>query len=103
MLHPEEEAFYEFWEQQRVLPSFKRKSFLKGLSFSLSIGMLILVVMEWGWYERANMVGNSWGNGIWILLAIIIASFGFAWIYQQFTTEMNEQRFQEIKHIKSKK
>jgi hypothetical protein len=65
--------------------------------------MLILAVMEWGWYERANMEENSWGNGIWILIAILVASFGFAWIYQQFTTEMNEQRFQEIKYIKSKK
>jgi hypothetical protein len=103
MLHQEEEAFYAYWEKQRALPSFKRKSFLKGLSVSLSIGMLILAVMEWGWYERANMEENSWGNGIWILIAIIVASFGFAWIYQQFTTEMNEQRFQEIKYIKSKK
>lgn len=103
MLHKEEEAFYTFWEKQRTLPTFKRKAFLKGLSGSLSIGMLILIVTEWGWYERANMVANSWGNGIWIVLGIAIASFGFAWIYQQFTAEMNEQRFQELKHIKSKK
>jgi hypothetical protein len=28
---------------------------------------------------------------------------GFGWIYQQFTWEMNEQRFNEIKHLKNKK
>ena len=30
-------------------------------------------------------------------------SVGFGWLYQQFTTEMNEQRFQELKNIKNKK
>ena len=49
------------------------------------------------------MQANSWGNEIWILIAIIVISVGFAWIYQQFTAEMNEQRFQELKHIKNKK
>ena len=56
-----------------------------------------------GWYERANMVANSRGNILWILITIILISTGFGWLYQQFTSEMNEQRFNEIKYIKNKK
>jgi hypothetical protein len=37
------------------------------------------------------------------MIAIVLFSFGFAWLYQQFTSEMNEQRFNELKHLKNKK
>lgn len=103
MISPEEEIFYLQWEKDRVLPHFKRKPFLKGLSISLLFGILILVLSELGWYERANMIANRSGNGIWMIIAIVIISFGFAWIYQQFTFEMNEQRFLEIKNLKNRK
>lgn len=99
----EEEKFYLQWEKDRVLPHFKRKPFLRGLSISLSLGVLILIISETGWYERANMVGNMHGNEIWIVIAILIFSIAFAWIYQQFTFEMNEQRFKELKFLKNKK
>jgi hypothetical protein len=49
------------------------------------------------------MVGNMQGNEIWIVIAIIAFSLGFAWIYQQFTFEMNEQRYKELKYLKNKK
>lgn len=66
------------------------------------MGIVVLLIAEMGWYERANMVANSRGNIIWILIAIVLISLGFGWIYQQFTWEMNEQRFNEIKHLKIK-
>ncbi len=103
MISPIEEKFYTQWEKERLQPAYKRRSFLRGLSASLSLGVLILIISEISWYERANMQVNSWGNEIWIIIAILIISFGFGWIYQQFTSEMNEQRYQELKHIKSKK
>ncbi len=103
MISPEEEKFFSQWEVQRTLPHYKRSAFLRGLSLSLLVGLLVLVFSELGWYERANMQANSWGNEIWILIAIVAASFGFAYLYQQFTTEMNEQRFIELKQIKNKK
>jgi hypothetical protein len=49
------------------------------------------------------MIANSRSNNVWIVLAILIISIGFAWLYQQFSAEMNEQRYQELKHIKNKK
>jgi amino acid permease len=103
MISQEEEKFYQQWEKQRVLPHYKRKPFLRGLSFALSLGLLVLVISETGWYERASMVANMRGNEIWIVISILIFSFGYAWIYQQFTFEMNEQRFKELTHIKNKK
>jgi len=103
MIHPDESAFYDYWEKERALPHYKRKPFLRGFSISLLLGIVVLIVAEIGWYERANMVANSRGNIIWILIAIILISVGFGWVYQQFTWEMNEQRFNEIKHIKNKK
>ena len=103
MIDAEEEQFYQQWEKDRLLPNYRRKPFLRGLSMSLLFGIMILAITEIGWYERANMVANSSGNGLWMVIAILVISFGFAWIYQQFTFEMNEQRFQEIKYLKNKK
>jgi len=103
MIAAEEEKFYQQWAKDRLVPHYKRKPFLKGLSISLLFGMLILVISELGWYERANMIANMSGNGLWMVIALVIISLGFAWIYQQFTFEMNEQRFNEIKHLKNKK
>lgn len=103
MLNKEEEAFYLDWEKQRNIPQYKRRPFLRGLSVGLSLGVLVVIISELGWYERANMIANSRSNNLWIILAILIISVGFAWLYQQFTTEMNEQRYQELKHLKNKK
>jgi Na+/melibiose symporter-like transporter len=103
MLTPEEEKFMTNWEIERLQPNYKRRTFLRGLSVGLSLGILVLVFSELNWYERANMQANSRGNEIWIIIAILVISIGFAWIYQQFTSELNEQRFQELKHIKNKK
>ena len=103
MLNKEEEAFYQQWEIERTLPQYKRKPFLRGLSVGLSLGVLVILISELGWYERANMIANSRSNNLWIILAILIISIGFAWLYQQFTAEMNEQRYQELKNIKNKK
>ena len=103
MLNKEEEAFYLDWEVQRTKPQYKRKPFLRGVSVGLSLGVLVIIISELGWYERANMIANSRSNNLWIILAILIISVGFAWLYQQFTAEMNEQRYQELKHLKNKK
>ena len=103
MLSNEEEVFYQQWEKERTLPQYKRKPFLRGLSIGLSLGVLVVIISELGWYERANMIANSRSNNLWIILAILIISIGFAWLYQQFSAEMNEQRYQELKHIKNKK
>lgn len=103
MISPEEEKFFTQWEKERLKPHYKRQPFLRGLSIGLSLGVLILLISEISWYERANMQVNSRGNEIWIIIAILTISVGIGWLYQQFTSEMNEQRYQELKHIKSKK
>jgi hypothetical protein len=103
MISPEEEKFYQMWEKERLQPQYKRRPFLRGLSVGLILGMIALTLSELGWYERAHMVANSRGNETWIIIAILVISVGFGWLYQQFTSEMNEQRFQELKHIKNKK
>jgi hypothetical protein len=103
MISPEEEKFYQQWEKDRTLPNYKRKPFLRGLSVGLSLGVLILLISEMGWYERAGMIANMRGNEIWIVISIIVISVGFGWMYQQFSWEMNEQRFKELTHLKNKK
>jgi len=100
MISPEEENFYAQWEKERIKPHYKRSSFLRGLSVGLSLGVFVIIISEASWYERANMQVNSWGNELWILISIVVISVGIAWFYQQFTSEMNEQRYQELKKIK---
>ena len=73
MLNKEEEAFYLDWEKQRNIPHYKRKPFLRGLSVGLSLGVLVMIISELGWYERANMIANSRSNNLWVILAIMLA------------------------------
>jgi membrane protein YdbS with pleckstrin-like domain len=93
MISPEEEKFYLQWEKERVKPNYKRRPFLRGLSIGLCLGILVLILNKLGWYVRANMIANSRGNEIWIIIAIISISVVFAWLYQQFTTEMKNDHF----------
>ena len=63
----------------------------------IAIGVGVLVVLETGWFERANMVANSRLSSVVLVLAIMILSLFMAFFYRRFRWEMMEQRYQELK------
>lgn len=97
MLSEKEKAFIEYWEKNRVKEKSVLKQFFPGIPIGLAIGAAVLLVLESGWYERANMVENSESNPIVLFIAIagIVAFTGF--FYKKFRWEMNEQAYQELK------
>lgn len=102
MLDKAEEAFLVFWEQRRKAGMNHPLTLIKGFSWGLMIGAGVVLMLETGWYQRADMVAHGKMNA-WILLIglALIAAF-VAYFYSRYRWEMNEQLYQEML-IKRKK
>jgi hypothetical protein len=97
-----EEAFLKYWEENRFKEKSLLKQFFPGLPIGLALGAAILLLLDSGWYVRADMVAFSQSSPVIIFIAIaaIVAFTGF--FYKKFRWEMNEQTYKELK-IKSEK
>ena len=97
MLSKREEDFLKYWEQNRKKESSVLKQFFPGLPIGLALGAGILLLLDSGWYERANMVAQSQSSPVVIFLGIaaIVGFTGF--FYKRYRWEMNEQAYQELK------
>jgi len=92
-----EEAFLKYWEENRFKEKSVLKQFFPGLPIGLAFGTAILLLLESGWYVRADMVAFSESSPVVIFIAIaaIVAFTGF--FYKRFRWEMNEQAYKELK------
>jgi membrane protein YdbS with pleckstrin-like domain len=97
MLSRENESFLAYWEKNGESQRTSTRPLLVGLSAGIAIGVGVLVVLETGWFERANMVANSRLSSVVLVLAIMILSLFMAFFYRRFRWEMMEQRYQELK------
>jgi hypothetical protein len=97
MLSEKEKVFIEYWEQNRLKEKSILKQLFPGLPIGLTIGAAILLLLDSGWYERANMIASSESGPTVIFIAIagIVAFTGF--FYKKFRWEMNEQAYKELK------
>ena len=102
MLSSENEAFLAYWSKNREKEKTSVRPFLVGLSSGFSIGIAVIVAMESGWYERANMVANTRLSYLVLLLAILLTAFFIAFMYRKFRWEMQEQRWLELLAAKKK-
>lgn len=96
MLYKEDEDFVRYWGKNREKQKTSIRPFLVGMSSGFVIGILILITLSSGWYERAEMVANAGLSSVIFLLAILLLSFFMAFFYRKFRWEMQEQRFQEL-------
>lgn len=102
MLDKAEEDFLVFWEQRRSAGMNHPLTLIKGFSLGLAIGLGVVLMLEMGWYQRADMVAHGKMNA-WVLLIGITLIAGFlSFFYSRYRWEMNEQHYQEIS-IKKKK
>ncbi|HVX28040.1 MAG TPA: hypothetical protein VHB70_16945 [Parafilimonas sp.] len=102
MLTEKEHAFLKYWEENRFKEKSILKQFFPGIPIGLALGAAILLMLESGWYVRADMVAYSQSSPVVIFIAIaaIVAFTGF--FYKRFRWEMNEQAYKELK-IKEEK
>ncbi len=96
MLSSENEAFLSYWSANRERERTSIRPFLAGLSAGFAIGIAVILVLESGWYERANMVANSRLSYLVFLLALLLISVFMAFFYRKFRWEMQEQRYLEL-------
>jgi len=97
MLSEKEKAFLKYWEENRVNEKSIIKQFFPGLPIGLALGAAILLMLDSGWYERANMEVQTESSPVIIFVCIvgIVAFTGF--FYKKFRWEMNEQAYKELK------
>ena len=97
MLSKREQEFLKYWEQNRYKEKSFFKQFFPGLPVGLAIGAGILLLLDSGWYQRADMVALSQSSPLVIFVAItgIVAFTGF--FYKRYRWEMNEQAYKELK------
>lgn len=92
-----EAAFLKYWEENRFKEKSVLKQFFPGLPIGLALGSAILLLLNSGWYIRADMVALSQSSPLVIFIAIaaIVAFTGY--FYKKFRWEMNEQVYKELK------
>jgi hypothetical protein len=97
MLSEKEKEFLKYWEANRIKEKSLLKQFFPGLPIGLCIGCAILIMVDSGWYERANMIAETESSPTVLFIAIvaIVAFTGF--FYKKFRWEMNEQAYKELK------
>lgn len=98
----DDDEFLLFWIKNSKKQKSSTRAFLLGLSSGIAIGVLVIIVIFSGWYQRATMVANSRMSITVLFLAITGISVFLAFIYQNFRWEMQDQRYQEIMAKKNK-
>lgn len=96
MVPNDNDGFLAYWSENREKEKTSTRPFIIGLSSGFAIGVCVILLMESGWYERANMEANSRLNYLVLVLAIMGISFFMAFIYRKFRWEMQEQRYLEL-------
>ena len=96
--------------QSLALKRFQRELQQRAINHPTSVNHLYRVLKVTTGKTTGEIIGSRISQEAKILLAQtqwniseIAFSLGFAWIYQQFTFEMNEQRYKELKYLKNKK
>lgn len=97
MLSEKEKAFIRYWEENRLKEKSILRQFFPGLPIGLSLGAAILLVLDSGWYERANMVAQSQSSPVVLFIAIAGIVTFTSFFYKKFRWEMNEQAYEELK------
>lgn len=97
MLSDKEKEFVKYWEENRVKEKSVLKQFFPGLPIGFCLGAAILLMVNSGWYQRADMVAQARSSPTVLIIGIIaiVAFTGF--FYKRFRWEMNEQAYKELK------
>src|SRR6185436_19722546 len=79
MLSKKEEEFVMYWERNREKERSVVKQFFPGLPIGLAFAAGILLLLDSGWYERANIEAQSQSSPlvIFIGLVCVVAFTGF--------------------------
>ena len=103
MLTDEEEAFIEYWKNNRDRQKKTFRQFLLGIPVALLFVIPIVVNFFSGWYKRADMMSrtSSFNPGVLIVALLLITVF-IALFSRKFRWDQQEQRYIELLAKKKK-
>jgi predicted nucleic acid-binding Zn ribbon protein len=102
MLSEEENAFIDYWEQNRNKKKRLIWQLAGGLPLAVLIAAGIFVNFFSGWYTRAAMQIRSNSSEILVILIALILIVVFVVIFSgKHKWDMNEQRYKELKQKKN--
>ena len=97
MLTEEEEAFIDYWKNNRDKDRRTFRQFLLGIPIALLFVIPIAINFFSGWYKRAKMMSNTtdFNPGVLLLALLLIVVF-IANFSRKFRWDQNEQRYIEL-------
>ncbi len=97
MLTDEEEAFIEYWKNNRDRQKRLFRQFLLGIPLALLFAVPIAINFFSGWYKRAAMMSSTteFNPGVLLLALVLIVVF-IAIFSRKFKWEQCEQRYIEL-------
>ena len=99
MISKDEQAFYDYWLQNRE----KERKSMRQLWIGIPIGLLFAIPIFIGlysgkfWYKRAEMVANTQTSPMVLVVAVLIITAFMAVFYKKHQWDQKEQFFQELK------
>lgn len=97
MLSKDEQAFINYWEENREKESQLPYQLKSGLVPGIIFMSITLVVIFSGWYTRAEMVMNNTGSIIIILIALLVIVLVYAVFTKRQQWDLKEQQYLELK------
>lgn len=92
----DQERFVRYWAENREKEKRSLRPLLLGLSAGFAIGVGVLILLETGWFERAQMVANSRLSSVVLIMAFMGIALFMAFLYRRFRWEMKEQEYLEL-------
>ncbi len=99
MISKDEQAFYDYWLQNRD----KERKNMRQLWIGIPIGLLFAIPIFIGlfsgkfWYKRAEMVANTQTSPMVLVVAVLIITAFMAVFYKKHQWDQKEQFFLELK------
>ena len=98
MLSKEEQAFVEYWKENRLRKKLRFRQLAIGMPLGVILVFAILLNFFSGWYKRADMQINSMSPSQ--MLVIIAAAIGIILFIALFSArhrwDINEQYYREL-------
>lgn len=96
MLTDKEEAFVQYWQQNRTRQKKLFYQLLVGLPLGLFLSGIIAFNFFSGWYKRADAVINAQFNPVVLVIALLMIAVFIAVFSKKFQWDQREQKYLEL-------
>ena len=102
MLSEKDEAFFQYWKDNRERERKLFRQFAAGLPVGVSLAVGILVAVLSGWDKRAESDINTSLNPVVLIIALAIIIVFIAIFHKKHQWDLNEEHYLELLNKKRK-